>query len=104
MITKTTAFQASDGSFHASLVEAQITSLTTLFTDLEREPGQAKVIAERIMQNNAQVMDILTTTKRSRAQRRLVNGYPGHKRGNRSTQPNGSSKAAASGTGLSPVA
>jgi hypothetical protein len=56
------------------------------------------------MQNNAQVMDILTTTKRSRAQRRLVNGYPGHKRGNRSTQPNGSSKAAASGTGLSPVA
>lgn len=79
MISKTQAYKASDGTFCATLEEAQVISLRSLFAGIEHASGQADVMAKTVLDNKDAVLDILTTTKRSRPSRRLVNGYRGKK-------------------------
>lgn len=80
MITQGPAWTASDGSLHKTLEAAQEASLTELFKATETTPGQAAAIAKHVLANAPHVLDILTTTKRSRPSRRLVNGYKSKRR------------------------
>jgi hypothetical protein len=81
MISKTQAYAASDGSLHTKLEDAQAVSLAALFTTdltevcVEATPAQVFSIAQRILEKRDAILDILTTTKRSRPGRRVVNGY-----------------------------
>lgn len=88
MITPTQAYTASDGSVHATLEEAQAAELRELLADIftEAAPHVAcNAVVRRLLDNRDRVIDALTTTKRSRAKRRLINGYKGKKQGARAS-------------------
>lgn len=76
MITKATGYQSSDGTFHATLEDAQESEIVIL---LGSDPVSSLVdlreeIAAEIVKHKAKVMDILTTTHDSRPKARKING------------------------------
>lgn len=80
MITKVNAYQSSDGTAHSSLEEAQKAEIKALFKREERantsewlEPS-LEYIADLLVENAGQVVDILTTTPTSKPKARKVNG------------------------------
>ena len=75
MITKTQAYKSSDGMLFSTLEDAKFRSLFVLFNDLQDSPGQNDAIVKRILEKEAQLLDILTTKSRSRPARRSVNGF-----------------------------
>lgn len=76
MIIKTTAFQVGD-EHYGTLEEAKQASILQLFLDPETGPESTLSINEIcsfIIDNSEKIIDILTTTEKSRPKARKVNG------------------------------
>lgn len=73
MITRTNAF-VSNGKTFATLEEAKLDALRTLFMRDDKEVWSAGEIASRLIDCAEQVIDVLTTTKTSKVSARKVNG------------------------------
>ena len=95
MISKTQAYASSTGAIFATLEEAQRDELVALFSAESGLNWTPDEIAERIIEQSARILDILSTTKRSRPARRLVNGYKGRKQGRAAAPPVAASETAA---------
>jgi hypothetical protein len=73
MITRQNCF-VSGGKTFATLEEAQISELESLFGDDGQGPWTANEIAQRILEKESQILDVLTTTETSKARARAING------------------------------
>lgn len=73
MITKTAAYQTSDGTAHLTIEAAQKHELITLISD-KTVPANNAEIAEWLQANSAKLIDILTTKPSSKAKARSING------------------------------
>ena len=74
MITKTQGYKSSDGAVHLSLDSAQQRQLLLLMGYPDGGTVDWKMVAELIVANRTQVLDILTTTATSRPRARKLNG------------------------------
>lgn len=71
----TKSIQTSDLKLFGSLEEAQKHELTLLFDPSgDKEQADFQAIAETLLAKQEQVIDILTTTERSRPSSRKING------------------------------
>jgi hypothetical protein len=75
MITKTLAFKVGDDTF-GSLEEAQAFEIALVLSDIAGWPDkeQHKKAAEHLVKARERVLDILSTTPRSKTRARKING------------------------------
>lgn len=77
MITKTKSYQTEDGTVHATLQEAQLHEVSVLIDKMfvADGPTLAKTdVAKFLVAEREKLVDILTTTEKSRPKTRAVNG------------------------------
>jgi hypothetical protein len=82
MITKTTGFTTSDGAIHATIKDAQVSELATLLEEAIKPSLACGVpsdlnyhtLADAILPHREKLIDILTTTAKSRVRARKSNG------------------------------
>lgn len=72
MITRISAFTASDGKTVATIEEAQIHELTILLGDVSGMNRED--LAKMILREKDKIIDVLTTTTKSKTRERSING------------------------------
>lgn len=91
MITRTTGYASSDGTVHRTLEGAQRAEIVEIFKahagpSPKADPWTVEYMADIVMQNSTKLLDILTTTSRSKPRARAVNGGT-KKRKPKATEP-----------------
>ena len=84
MISPTKAYNC-NGILYPSLEEAQVAELADLIRGDDANIQNAPQVAKRLLESSKQVIDILTTTEKSRPRARSVHG--GKKKRNKTAQP-----------------
>lgn len=74
MIQITKSFQTSDGAMWASVEDAKRHELETLFPSQSEGGYHASAIAHTIWEHSNKIIDILTTTEKSKPKARKING------------------------------
>lgn len=73
-ITFTKSYRASDGKCYATLEEAQIIEIERLLVDDQSNPGVVHHYTIKMIENKEAILNVLTTTDKSRPAARKLNG------------------------------